>query len=125
MVEYPEVLMLVLNRWNNQFGASLHSIKANEVLYFWGRRYALASTVSHLGPTPNAGHYIAVVKHGHGENPWYLYDDDDCRPATPDVITTECANYKNQGNMQSYILIYVKDAEVISDRLFEESQPAR
>ena len=111
IVENPEVLMLVLNRWSSQYGASLHTIKANAYVYFHGRRYRLVSTVCHLGPSPTSGHYIAVTTTDTEGDDWYVYDDDARFCADPSHISTECQNYKGWGQMQSYILMYVKTSE--------------
>jgi ubiquitin C-terminal hydrolase len=112
VIEYPEVLTLVLNRWNTLHGASLHTVKANEVIYFQGRRYALASTVCHLGATPDGGHYIAVARQGPAPGEWFVYDDERCSRASPMQISTESMDYEHWGNMQSYILMYTKALEI-------------
>ena len=114
VIEYPEVLVLVLNRWNTPYGASLHTVRANESIYFQGRRYALVSTVCHLGPSPHAGHYIAVARHGSAAGDWWVYDDDMCTLAEPPEVSAESANYRQLGHMQSYILLYSKAYEAVS-----------
>ena len=49
IVENPDVLMLVLNRWDNLYGASLHTVKATPHVYFNGRRFLqCAILVPHL-----------------------------------------------------------------------------
>ena len=114
VVEYPEVLVLVLNRWSDLTHPSLHTVKANDSVYFQGRRYALSSSVCHLGPTPHSGHYIALARHGDGNGTWYLYDDSSCSVASPIQASNEDLNYNFWGSMQSYILMYVKSREAPS-----------
>ena len=37
--------------------------------------YNLLGVVYHQGQTPTSGHYVAVVRHGVAEEPFYLYND--------------------------------------------------
>ena len=72
---------------------------------------AQKSTVCHLGPSANSGHYIAVVRHGDQTNKCYVYDDAMSHPATTLQISIECFDYKLLGALQSYILIYEECAQ--------------
>ena len=106
ILAYPEVLVVVLTRCNGATGAyAPHNIRADPDVYFYGSPYTLVSHVCHLGPDTESGHYIALAKH---EEKWYLYDDQHCTLATNDQIFAETRNYSGQGNLQSYVLFYVK-----------------
>ncbi len=37
--------------------------------------YKLHGVIYHKGETPAAGHYLAVVRHGAAEEPFFLYND--------------------------------------------------
>ena len=102
------MLVLTLKRWDllGDAAALLHPVFANPTLMCAGLLYDLYSTVVHLGPSPNSGHYIAVVRHDTDAGVWWIYDDTKraARAASWHEVTTFC-EYGGQ-NMQAYILFY-------------------
>ena len=101
----PDVLMICLNRWAHPTEPQLHAVHADQVLEFAGKTYALRSVVSHLGNSPNRGHYVAVSRHDTGHGQWWLYDGSRRRIATAGEIATT-ARLEPLGQLKSYVLFY-------------------
>ena len=105
VVHWPKVLIIFLNRWDGHGAAIIHSIEASTTLNFKGAAYNLCATVCHLGPAPDAGHYVALAWHATNHGEWWLYDDARRTIATDQQVTTLCG-YRHWGPMQCYVLIY-------------------
>ncbi len=107
VTSFPRVLVIYLNRWTGHRleDAILQPIYANALIRFKGKTYAMCAVVSHLGPSPRGGHYVAVTRHTTGHGQWWLYDDDRRVIATDEQVSTLCT-YQHWGAMQSYVLMY-------------------
>ena len=104
VLEMPRLLMIQLARWGNTDNeTNLQCVAADETIEYKNLHYGLCGTVIHFGQTLNAGHYVAVVKHG---DKWWLYDDTVCCEATYEQVKTTQKNYRGLGNMKSYVLFY-------------------
>ena len=69
---WPDVLMVQLKRWSF-VGISIdHNVDCDLVLHIDGSVYRLRAVVSHMGPTPEAGHYVSYVA---GEDQWLCCND--------------------------------------------------
>ena len=108
---FPEVLVIYLNRWSGEGveGALLCPIQVSKIVHFRKQAYTLCGAVSHLGPSPFSGHYIAVTRHATNTGEWWLYDDEHRMQATEAQVSTMCS-YGSWGPMQSYILVYERHA---------------
>ena len=106
----PPVLLVQLVRWCGHLihEAILHSIDASQTLRLKNMTYGLRGVVCHLGPTPNSGHYICIVRHETEHGDWWLYDDAVCSLATASQVATLC-DHPPYGNMQSYVLLYERN----------------
>ena len=72
---------------------------------FAGKTYALRSVVSHLGNSPNRGHYVTVSRHDTSREQWWLYNDAMRRMVRPGELETT-AKLEPHGQLKSYVLFY-------------------
>ena len=111
----PQVLLLFVDRWvDEDIGGQrrrrrnlLHYVDASREVLFHGSQYDLQSVVIHMGPSPDHGHYVAIVKHATRNGDWWLYDDSNRRVAKEAQIST-VGQRMLQGPMQSYAFFYSK-----------------
>ena len=88
-----------------------HPVEATQVLDFQGHTYDLCSVVAHLGETVNAGHYVTIAKHATANGSWWIYDDSDCRAATPEQVAANSVYARTRQLLKSYVLFYEKRAQ--------------
>ena len=100
----PRVLIIRLARWGNDDNeATLQCVRADETIEHRDYHYKVFGIAIHFGDSPNAGHYVAVVKHG---DKWWLYDDTECKEATDEQVSTTQQDYQGDRIMKSYVLFY-------------------
>ena len=100
----PRLLIIRLVRWgNNEHEANLECVRADDLIEYQDHHYRLCGTVIRFGPSPDRGHYVAVVKHN---DSWWLYDDTCRQEATEEQVATMQRDYPGYGNMKSYLLLY-------------------
>ena len=97
--------MVCLNRWADPARPLLHHVDATEALEFADETYKLRAVVSHLGQSPDHGHYVAVTRHDASNGAWWLYNDALRRRATPEEISTS-ATFEGCGQTKSHVLLY-------------------
>ena len=107
VVEYPQVLVLGLNRWNDDLLCLHHNVRADETIVFKGKVYHLQSHIVHLGSSARSGHYIAMAKHESSNEAWWVYDDSVRRVAAAD----ECdgTGTFDGVSMKTYVLFYQRE----------------
>ena len=100
ITKMPEIMCLQLKRWtyDSRAGVIHHQVSPSSQLEVQGTAYKLCSVVCHQGPTPRAGHYVALCHYG--DKVW-LYNDAMRREATASEVQT-CTVYK------SYMLLYAR-----------------
>ena len=104
---WPEVLVVVLKRWENA-GLLDHKVHCNDVLQTQSCCYQLTSLATHIGPTPDSGHYVCYRRDAHG---FLTVNDTDIRPTAAKHI----GFFDRVPEEKSYLLVYVKQHAVGSD----------
>ena len=60
--------------------------------------------IVHLGTSQDSGHYVALVRRESTGAPWWLYNDDERRQATPGEVA--CRDRFHEEAMKVYVLFY-------------------
>ena len=66
ITSWPQTLLASLKRWDQTHGLLTHEVHCNELLMTGSCAYKLHSVVTHVGATPDSGHYVAHRRHGLG-----------------------------------------------------------
>ena len=107
VADFPEVLMITLKRWAEAgvAGGILDTVAVDLELLCVKTSYRLQSVVNHLGASIDHGHYVTIARHPTSQHEWWLYDDEDSRPAMPAEVMS-CTSLYGLGPMHSYVLFY-------------------
>jgi ubiquitin C-terminal hydrolase len=92
-IEYPNYLVIILNRFNNNNTKNKKHIQMNEMYMLNNKEYNYCCSVHHFGETVG-GHYMSVVKNN---ETYYVFDDSS-------IGYTNSDNVYNSNT--SYILFY-------------------
>eukprot|EP00438_Fugacium_kawagutii_P020255 Skav210551 [mRNA] locus=scaffold4856:56703:59461:- [translate_table: standard] len=76
--------------------ADPHELRGFVPLQLLASTYRLSAVVQHLGATPFAGHYVALLGGrycwNHVSSRWYCFDDSRVRCVEPEVVAKEALN---------------------------------
>jgi len=106
MSVFPDILYLVLKRYDEHNRKITHFVEPTMLLNLNGRRYVLQSVVINRGIT-TTGHYWAIAKHTvEGSERWFVYNDSIRREATREDWTDP---RDPVGRGQVYLLFYTPE----------------
>ena len=99
----PEVLVLVVKRFDSMGNKSDAEMNLNNKLSIANLSFELAGLIEHIGKDCEQGHYVSYAKDQRGK--WRLYDDEKVKVVTENEVLAR----------KAYILFYEREKEKEED----------